>query len=68
MFGYTQIIHKEFKMAKQTHQIRILKEGVFHKLVEKVREQFKGKHGFDPTTEQVCESIGKAVVDHKIFG
>lgn len=54
-------------MAKNTKQIRILTGGIFDKLMMKIIDQFKKKHGFDPSSDQVCESIGRAVEDSKLF-
>lgn len=54
-------------MTKKTRQIRILTDGKFDKLVEKITNQFKGKHGFSPSQDQICESIARAVEDTKLF-
>jgi hypothetical protein len=54
-------------MAKRTRQLRIITEGEFDKLVKKVASQFKEKHGFDLSMDQICETIAKAVIDEKLF-
>jgi len=55
-------------MTKQTKQIRILSGGLFHKLMEKIENQFKLKHSFVPTQDQLCESIAAAIEERKLFG
>ena len=57
------------KMGNQkTHQVRILTEGLFDSLMEKIRNQFIDKHGFKPVDKEICEVIAKAVVEEKLFG
>jgi len=54
-------------MVKSTKQVRILKDGLFDKLMQKILDQFKTKHGFNPSHDQVCESIATAVEQKKLF-
>lgn len=54
-------------MVKKTKQIRILTDGEFRKLMIEISKQFEEKHGFGPSDDQVCESIARAVLDHKLF-
>ena len=54
-------------MVKSTKQIRVLTEGKFEKLMEKVSDQFKIKHGFFPSSDQICEALARAIEDAKIF-
>lgn len=54
-------------MTKNTKQIRVLTEGKFEKLMDKISEQFKIKHGFFPSSDQICEAVARAVEDAKIF-
>ena len=54
-------------MAKSTKQIRVLTEGKFEKLMVKISDQFKIKHGFYPTSDQICEAVARAVEDTKMF-
>jgi hypothetical protein len=53
---------------QRTIRIRILTEGMFVKLVDKITKQYKLRHGFDATTDQVCEDIALAVEEKKLFG
>jgi len=55
-------------MAQRTIRIRVLTEGNFKKLVDKIIKQYKVKHGFDVTTDQVCEDIALAIEEKRIFG
>lgn len=54
-------------MAKTTKQIRMLIGGTFEKLMKKIKDQFEKKHGFEPSSDQVLESIGRAVEDARLF-
>lgn len=54
-------------MVKNTLQIRIKTDGIFHKLIKLVEEQFLKKHGFAPTQKDLCEVIARAVMDAKLF-
>lgn len=54
-------------MAKQTKQIRILSEGRFFKLMEKVKKQFSERRGIDLTDDEACEDIASAVEEKKIY-
>ncbi|MBA7493904.1 hypothetical protein ES702_04469 [subsurface metagenome] len=53
---------------QKTYQVRVLTEGLFAGLMKKIKDQFINKHGFKPEDKEVCESIAKAVIDHKLFG
>lgn len=54
-------------MVKKTIQIRILTEGTFEKLMKEISNQFEEKHGFFPSSDQICEAIARAVEDARLF-
>jgi len=54
-------------MTKQTKQVRILKDGLFHKLIQKIEGQFRKKHAFVPSVDQICEAIASAVEEKRLF-
>lgn len=54
-------------MVKRTIQVRILTEGLFNKLMDKISGQFEKKHKFIPSADQICEAIASAIEDAKLF-
>lgn len=52
---------------KNTQQIRIINGGNFYNLIKLIRDQFVKKHGFEPSTKDLCEVIARAVMDAKLF-
>jgi hypothetical protein len=55
-------------VVEKTIRIRIFTSGSFEKLVAKIQKQFLLKHGFEPCSADICESIAKAVEEKKLFG
>ena len=54
-------------VKENTKQVRIFCDGQFQKLVELIKSQFEKKHGFVPSSKELCEVIAKAVMDAKLF-
>lgn len=54
-------------MGKPTKLVRIISEGLFDRLMEKIIGQFENKHGFVPAQKEICEAIAKAVLENKLF-
>ena len=54
-------------MVKSTKQVRILKDGLFDRLMQKITKQFIEKHGFTPSNDQVCEAVATAIEQKKLF-
>jgi hypothetical protein len=52
---------------QRTERIRVLTEGAFMKLINKITKQYLDRHGMDVTTDQVCEDIAFAVEEKKLF-
>ncbi len=50
-----------------TKLVRVIAEGLFDKLMEKITNQFIDKHGFKPAQKDVAEAIAKATIDNKLF-
>ncbi len=54
-------------MENPTKLVRIVNEGLFDKLMKKIRDQFINKHGFKPVDKEIAEAIAKAVIEKNLF-